>query len=97
PSKITAIIEWPAPKKVHEVRSFMGLAGYYRKFVKDFSKIVAPINSLQKKDKKFVWSEKCEIAFKTLKGQLTSAPILVVPNPDGDFMVVTDASGEGLG
>ncbi|KAH9291158.1 hypothetical protein KI387_043652, partial [Taxus chinensis] len=97
PSKIIAITEWHAPKNVHEVRSFMGLAGYYRKFVKYFSKIVAPITSLQKKDKKFVWSEKCEIAFKTLKEQLTSAPILVVPDPNGDFMVVIDASSEGLG
>ncbi|KAH9296601.1 hypothetical protein KI387_040189, partial [Taxus chinensis] len=96
PSKIVAITEWPAPKNVHEVRSFMGLAGYYRKFVKDFSKVTAPITSLQKKDKKFVWNEKCESAFKTLKYQLTSAPILAVPDPNGDFTVVTYASGEGL-
>ncbi|KAH9304849.1 hypothetical protein KI387_009253, partial [Taxus chinensis] len=97
PSKIVAITEWSAPKNVHEVRSFMGLVGYYRKFVKDFSKVAAPINSLQKKDKKFVWNEKCESTFRTLKEQLTSAPILAVPDPNGDFTVVTDASGEGLG
>ncbi|KAH9326297.1 hypothetical protein KI387_006475, partial [Taxus chinensis] len=59
--------------------------------------VAAPITSLQKKDKKFVWSEKCEITFKTLKEQLTLALILAVPDPNGDFMVVTDASGEGLG
>ncbi|KAH9311091.1 hypothetical protein KI387_026126, partial [Taxus chinensis] len=59
--------------------------------------VVAPITLLQKKDKKFVWNEKCESAFKTLKDQLTSTPILVVPDPNGDFTVVTDASGEGLG
>ncbi|KAH9299498.1 hypothetical protein KI387_031180, partial [Taxus chinensis] len=70
---------------------------YYGKFVKDFSKIAAPITSLQKKDKKFVWTDKCESAFKNLKEQLTTTPILTVPDPNGNFMVVTDASGEGLG
>ncbi|KAH9298206.1 hypothetical protein KI387_029888, partial [Taxus chinensis] len=75
----------------------MGLAGYYRKFVKDFSKIATPITSLQKKDKKFVWNDKCEFAFKILKDQLTTTPILTVPNLNGYFTVVTDASGEGLG
>ncbi|KAH9296354.1 hypothetical protein KI387_039942, partial [Taxus chinensis] len=59
--------------------------------------VAAPITSLQKKDKKFVWNDKCESAFKNLKIQLTSAPILAVPDPNGDFTVVTDASGEGLG
>ncbi|KAH9293778.1 hypothetical protein KI387_041016, partial [Taxus chinensis] len=97
PSKIVAITEWPTPKNVHEVRSFMGLAGYYRKFVKDFSKVAAPITSLQKKDRKFIWNDKCETTFKILKSQLTSAPILAVPDPNKNFTVVTDASGEGLG
>ncbi|KAH9303796.1 hypothetical protein KI387_008200, partial [Taxus chinensis] len=96
PSKIVAITEWPTPKNVHEVRSFMGLAGYYRKFVKDFSKVAAPITSLQKKDKKFVWNDKCESTFKILKSQLNLASILVIPGPNGDFTVVTDASREGL-
>ncbi|KAH9299717.1 hypothetical protein KI387_031399, partial [Taxus chinensis] len=57
----------------------------------------APITSLQKKDKKFIWNDKCEVAFKSLKDQLTSAPILAIPDPNGSFTVVTDASREGLG
>ncbi|KAH9324501.1 hypothetical protein KI387_004679, partial [Taxus chinensis] len=59
--------------------------------------VAAPITSLQKKDKKFMWNDKCEAAFKILKDQLTSAPILAVPDPSGNFTVVMDASGEGLG
>ena len=95
--KIRAIMDWPAPTNVSEVHSFMGLAGYYRRFVKDFSRVAHPITSLQRKGKKFVWSDQCEIAFNALKERLTSAPILAVPNPVGDFMVCTDASLEGVG
>ena len=80
-----------------EIHSFMGLAGYYQRFIKNFSRIAHPITSLQRKGKKFIWIEKCEEAFQKLKELLTNAPILVVPNPVGDFMVCIDASLEGIG
>jgi hypothetical protein len=97
PAKVEAIMEWSAPTNVTEVRRFMGLAGYYRRFVEGFSKIAGPITELQKKNKKFVWTEKCAEAFKRLKELLTMAPILKVPDMDVDFLVCTDASKEGLG
>ena len=97
PSKIEAIMNWPAPTSVTEVRSFMGLAGYYRRFVQGFSRVAHPITSLQRKGKKFDWSEKCERAFQELKKALTSAPILAMPEPSADFVVCTDASLDGLG
>ncbi|KAH9296474.1 hypothetical protein KI387_040062, partial [Taxus chinensis] len=97
PSKIRAIMDWPAPTIVIEVRSFMGLAGYYQRFVQDFSQILHPITSLQRKGKKFVWSDRCEQAFRTLKECLTTTPILAVPDPQGEFFVYTDASLAGLG
>ena len=67
PAKVEAIREWPAPTNVTEVHSFMGLAGYYRRFVEGFSKIAGPITELQKQNKKFVWTEKCTEAFRRLK------------------------------
>jgi hypothetical protein len=97
PTKVEAIMEWPAPTNVTEVRSFMGLAGYYRLFVEGFSKIANPITELQKKSQKFVWTEKCAEAFRRLKESLTTAPILRVPDMGTDFLVCTDASKEGLG
>ncbi|GLJ50967.1 hypothetical protein SUGI_1085410 [Cryptomeria japonica] len=90
-------MDWPAPTSVIEVRSFMGLAGYYRHFVEGFSRVAHPITSLQRKGKKFEWTEKCKKAFQELKKALTSTPILVVPDPTANFMVCTDASLEGLG
>jgi hypothetical protein len=95
--KVEAIMEWPAPTNVPEVRSFMGLAGYYRWFVEGFSKIANMIMELQKKNKKFVWTEKCTEAFWRLKELLTTTPILKVPDMDMDFLVCIDASKEGLG
>jgi len=75
----------------------MGLAGYYRRFVEGFSKIASPITELQKKNKKFIWTERCEEAFAKLKQLLTTAPVLKVPDMDKDFLVCIDASKEGLG
>jgi hypothetical protein len=72
PAKVKTIMEWPAPVNVPEVRSFMGLAGYYRWFVEGFSKIANPITELQKKKKKFVWTEKCAKSFWRLKELLTT-------------------------
>jgi hypothetical protein len=96
-AKVEDIMEWPAPTNVLEVHSFMGLAGYYRRFIERISKIANPITKLQKKNKKFVWTKKCAEAFQRLKELLTSAPILKVPNMDADFLICMDASKEGLG
>jgi hypothetical protein len=97
PEKIEAIKSWPTPTNISEVRSFMGLAGYYRRFIVGFSKIAHPITSLQNKGVKFEWSAKCEENFQCLKDLLTSAPILKVVDLDEDFVVCTDACKEGLG
>jgi hypothetical protein len=97
PVKVEAIMEWPTPTNVIEVHSFMGLGGYYRWFVEGFSKIENLIMELQKKNQKFVWTEKCTEEFRRLKELLTTASILKVPDMDVDFLVCTDASKEGLG
>jgi hypothetical protein len=97
PTKVEAIMEWPAPMNVLEVHSFMGLAGYYRWFFEGFSKIANPITELQKKNKKFVWTKKCVKSFRRLKKLLTTTLILKVPNMDADFLVCIDASKEVLG
>eukprot|EP00253_Pinus_taeda_P031774 PITA_31774 len=97
PEKIKAIMEWPVPKDVADVRSFMGLAGYYRRFVEGFSKVAFPITSLQKKGKLFHWTPNCQKSFERLKHLLTMAPILSIADPNKDYVVCTDASKEGLG
>ncbi|XP_075483675.1 uncharacterized protein LOC142523828 [Primulina tabacum] len=97
PSKIESIKQWSIPKTVSEVRSFLGLAGYYRRFIADFSKIALPLTSLTRKAIKFEWSIECQQAFQTLKDKLTSAPVLVLPCGTEDFVVYTDASKQGLG
>ena len=97
PEKIKAIEDWLVPKDVTNVRSFMGITGYYRRFIEGFSKIANPITSLQKKGKKFDWNQKCEDSFKTLKTLLTSAPILRIDDPNKYFVVCTDACIDGLG
>jgi hypothetical protein len=96
PEKIQAIMDWPIPKYVSDIRSFMGITGYYRKFIEGFSKIAYPITSLQKKGVKFIWSDKCQESFETLKHLLTTTPILKIENPYKDFVVCTDACIEGL-
>jgi hypothetical protein len=97
PTKVEDIMEWPASANVPEVCSFMSLERYYRWFVEGFSKIANSITDLQKKNKKFVWTEKCAEEFQRLKELLTMTPIQKVPDMDTDFLVSTDASKEGLG
>ena len=97
PEKVSRVQDWPIPRSVAEVRSFMGLAGYYRRFILDFSKIATPITRLTGKDVPFVWSEACQQAFDELKTRLTSAPVLTLPDRTGDYEVFCDASGMGLG
>ena len=96
PDKIKAIKEWPVPTDVSAVRSFMGITGYYRRFVEIFSAIPYPITSLQRKGVKFEWTEKCQNSFEQLKLKLTTVPILKIVDPDKEFVVCTDACREGL-
>ncbi|XP_073152962.1 uncharacterized protein [Henckelia pumila] len=97
PSKVEAVRNWVAPKNVTEIRSFLGLAGYYRRFIQYFSKIALPLTSLTRKGVKFVWSDQCEKSFAELKERLMSAPVLAIPEGTGHFVVYTNASKSGLG
>jgi hypothetical protein len=97
PEKIKSIMEWPIPKDVADIRSFMGITSYYQRFIEGFSKIAYPITSLQKKGIKFTWSQKCQDNFDKLKILLTTTPILKVADPDKYFTVCVDARKEGLG
>ena len=97
PSKIRTVRDWPVPTTAKEIKSFVGLAGYYRRFVQDFSKIAAPLTKLTRKGVKYVWSPECQEAFEELKRRLTSAPILKMPTGSGDMVIYSDASESGLG
>ncbi|WVZ98519.1 hypothetical protein U9M48_043949, partial [Paspalum notatum var. saurae] len=97
PSKVKDVLNWKQPETVTEIRSFLGLAGYYRRFIKDFSKTAKPMTSLTKKNAKYLWSSNCEEAFQTLKKPLTSAPVLAQPDVTKPFDVYCDASGNGAG
>ena len=97
PSKIQAVKDWPILKSKIEIKSFIGLAGYYRRFVNDFSKIMAPLTKLTGKREKYVWTKECASAFVELKNKLISAPILKTPSGTGGKIIYSDASGKGLG
>ncbi|WVZ76361.1 hypothetical protein U9M48_024341 [Paspalum notatum var. saurae] len=97
PSKVEDVLNWKQPQIVTEIRSFLGLAGYYLRFIKDFSKIAKPMTALTQKNAKFAWSPKCKEAFGMLKKLLISAPVLAQPDITEPFDVYCDASGSGLG
>ena len=97
PAKVVAVREWKQPTNATEVRSFLGLAGYYRRFIEKFSIIASPMTKLTRKNVKFLWTEDCERAFQELKERLTTAPVLVIPVSGGGLVVFTDACGTGLG
>ena len=97
PSKIEAVVNWARPKKVTEIRSFLGLAGYYRRFVQGFSSIASPLTKLTRKNAPYVWTDQCEESFQELKKRLTTAPALTLPSESGGFTIFTDASNVGLG
>ncbi|KAL0554265.1 hypothetical protein IC582_008182 [Cucumis melo] len=97
PAKIEAVTGWTRPSTVSEVRSFLGLAGYYRRFVENFSRIATPLTQLTRKGVPFVWSKACEDSFQNLKQKLVTAPVLTVPDGSGSFVIYSDASKKGLG
>ncbi|XP_061376293.1 uncharacterized protein LOC133318320 [Gastrolobium bilobum] len=97
PSKVEAVMNWERPKTVTEVRSFLGLAGYYRRFIQNFSQLVQPLTRLTRKGMPFEWTDACEECFLELKGRLTSSPVLTIPDPTRKFEVYCDASLKDLG
>ena len=90
-------MSWERPKSVFEIRSFLGLVGYYRRFIEDFSRLSAPMTRLTQKEVRFEWNDLCERAFQELKRSLTSSPILIVPVTERRNTVYCDASKDGLG
>jgi len=97
PQKIEAVTNWPRLKNPTEVRSSVGLVGYSRRFVQNFSKIATPLTNLTRKVTTYEWTERYEEAFQELKKRRTSAPILALPTTDREFVVYSDASRNGLG
>jgi hypothetical protein len=91
------VVEWKRPSSVSKILSFLGLAGYYRRFVPNFSSIAKPLTRLLEKGVLFVWSNDCEVSYKTLKNKFVNAPILALPESGKRFTVYTDASRIGLG
>jgi hypothetical protein len=97
PGKDEALSSWKQPTSVSKIWSFLGLAGYYRRFIPEFSKLARPMTELLKKDKKFAWSEACERSFRGLKERLTTTPVLVLLDIHKSFTIYCDASRQGLG
>ena len=97
PSKIAAVKTYPVPKTRKQLKAYLGLTNYYRRFVKDYAKIAAPLNSLLKKDVDYKWSNKCDTAFNLLKEKLISSPILAFANTQEPFFLSVDASGTAIG
>ncbi|GJY83879.1 retrotransposon-related protein [Tanacetum coccineum] len=96
PAKIAAMMDWPTPSNIKQLRGFMGLTGYYRRFVRNYAQIAQPLIALMKKNA-FQWSPQAELAFQALKKAMTQAPVLQLPNFNVPFVVETDASGIGIG
>ncbi|KAJ9561460.1 hypothetical protein OSB04_006620 [Centaurea solstitialis] len=97
PAKVEAVMKWETPKSPTEIRSFLGLAGYYRRFIQDFSKVAVPLTKLTRKNVSFVWGEEQQSAFETLRQKLCEAPVLALPEGVEDMTVYCDASYHGLG
>lgn len=97
PSKVQDVLDWSQPKNVSHIRSFLGLAGYYRRFIENFSKIARPLTQLLKKEKKFIWLVECEESFQLLRELLTKAPVLTLLDIRKSFDIYCDASRHGLG
>jgi hypothetical protein len=96
PGKVKDVLNWMSPATVSDIRSFLGLAGYYSRFIKDFSKIAKPMTKLLEKNKTFKWTKECQASFEELKKRLTSSPVLVLPDLTKKFNIYCDASHQGL-
>jgi len=90
--KVEGVLKWPMPQCMRDIRKFLGLANYYRRFVKDFAKVALPMNQLTRKDEKWKWGEEQQAAFKQLKAVFTTRPVLATPELDKEFRVEADAS-----
>ena len=97
PLKVETVKSWPTPTDVGTVGQFLGLASYYRIFIVNFSDFATPLNKLLEKQSKFIWDDECQISFNRLKDLLTNSPVLCYPSLDQDFILYTDASGNGFG
>ncbi|MCI17029.1 RNA-directed DNA polymerase (Reverse transcriptase), partial [Trifolium medium] len=97
PTKVNAVLQWSTPESISEIRSFLGLVGYYRRFIEGFSKLAMPLTQLTRKNQPFVWNKDCEESFQELKRRLTTAPVLILPDAKEPFEVYCDASKMGLG
>jgi hypothetical protein len=97
PSKVQDVLSWKAPTSVSDIWSFLGLAGYYQKFIEGFLKISKPMTELLEKDKQYEWTPACEVSFQELKKWLTTTSKLVMPDVEKPFSIYYDASGQGLG
>ena len=90
--KVKGLQDWPTPSTVKQVWSFLGFGNFYRKFIKKFSELAQPLNDLLKKDKKFEWTQECQVAFDALKQQFTEEPVLMMPDQSRPFQIEADAS-----
>jgi hypothetical protein len=97
PSKVKDVLSWNTPQNVSDIRSFLGLAGYYRRFIEGFSKISKPMTELLAKGNTFKWTPRSETSFQELKKRLTTAPVLTMPDMEKRFLIYCDASSQGLG
>ena len=97
PTKVVTVTNWESPTSVGEIQSFLGLAGYYQRFIENFSKIAKPMTELLKKDTKFNWTEECEASFQELKRRLVTSAVLILPDQRKDYEVYWDVSHRGLG
>lgn len=96
PSKIQAMVDWPTPTTIKSLRGFLGLTGFYRKFIQGYACIASPLSSLLRRDA-FQWNPQAQVAFDTLKRAMTAAPVLTLPNFSIPFTLETDASGVAMG
>jgi len=91
-NKVKSVLEWPIPRNIRELQSFLGLCNFYRKFIKNFAKDMEPLRKLLKKDNPFIWDYDTDYAFKKLKNAFNTDEVLIFPDPDKEFIVESDAS-----